>query len=127
MIGYPWENRTDAQNTINLVKNFFKKGLINSLQGTIIIPYPGTQLFKQAKKNNWLKTQNWNKYDMSQPILKSPLSNKEIHQLTQSLYTAAFTPKFILKTLKDLAKTPTQLPYYLKSTLQYLARLLDFN
>ncbi len=127
MIGYPWESKKNAQYTINYTNNLFKKGLISSLQATIVIPYPGTELFKQAKRNNWLKTLDWNKYDMSQPILKSPLSNKEIHQLTQSLYTSALTPKFILKTLVDLVKNPTQLPYYLKSTTQYLARLLDFN
>ena len=127
MIGYPWESKKDAQNTINLVKNFFKKGLISSLQATIVIPYPGTKLFKQAKKNGWLKTLNWDRYDMKEPILKTSLTNKQIHQLTQSLYTSAITPNFILRTLKDLIKNPTHLPYYLKSTTQYIARLLDFN
>ena len=127
MIGYPWESKKDAQNTINFTKNLFEKGLINSLQATIIIPYPGTKLFKQAQKNNWLITEDWNKYDMSQPVLKSPLTNKEIKKLTQSIYLTALTPQFILKTLKNFLKNPTQLPYHLKSTLQYLARLLDFN
>ena len=127
MIGYPWETKQDAQNTINLVKNFFKKDLISSLQATIIIPYPGTQLFQQAKKNHWLKTLNWNHYDMSQPVLKTPFSSQEIHQLTRSLYTTAITPKFILKTLKNVLQNPSQLPYYFKSTTQYLARLLDFK
>lgn len=127
MIGYPWESKKDAQNTVNLVKNFFKKGLISSLQATIIMPYPGTKLFKQAKKNGWLKTLNWDRYDMKEPILKTKLTNKEIHQLTQNLYTSALTPRFILKTLRDLFKNPTHLPYYIKSTSQYLARLIDFN
>lgn len=127
MIGYPWESKQDAQNTINLVKSFFRKGLISSLQATIVIPYPGTKLFKQAKKNNWLKTLNWSRYDMKEPILKTALTNKEIHQLTQSLYTAAITPKFIFRTLKNVLKNPVQLPYYFKSTTQYLARLIDFN
>lgn len=127
MIGYPWETKKDAQNTINFTKNLFKKDLLSSLQATIIIPYPGTKLFKQAKKNNWLITKNWNKYDMSQPILKTPLTNQEIKQLTQNIYTTAITPRFIIKTFKDILKNPTQLPYYTKSTLQYLARILDFN
>jgi radical SAM superfamily enzyme YgiQ (UPF0313 family) len=127
MIGYPWETKKQAQNTINLVKNFFKKGLLSSLQATIVIPYPGTLIFKQAQKNNWLKTKNWNHYDMSQPVLKSPLSNQETHQLIRSLYTTALTPRFILKTLKNVLQNPRQLPFYLKSTTQYLARLLDFN
>lgn len=128
MIGYPWESKKDAQNTINFTKNLFKKGLLSSLQATIIIPYPGTKLFRQAKKNNWLKTTNWNKYDMSQPILKTPfLTNKEIKDLTQSLYLTALTPQFILRTSLELLKKPRLLPYYLKSTFQYLARLLDFS
>ena len=127
MIGYPWESRQDAQNTINLVKNFFKEGLINSLQATIVTPYPGTKLFKQAQKNGWLKTLNWSRYDMKEPILKTTLTNKEIHQFTQSLYTAAITPEFIFRTLKNVFRSPTQLPYYLKSTTQYLARLFDFK
>ncbi|MCG2692466.1 radical SAM protein, partial [Microgenomates group bacterium] len=54
MVGYPWETLSDAQNTVNFTKNLFKKSLISSLQATIIIPYPGTRLLKQAKKNHWL-------------------------------------------------------------------------
>jgi anaerobic magnesium-protoporphyrin IX monomethyl ester cyclase len=127
MVGYPWESKKDTQNTINLVKTFFKKGLITSLQATIVIPYPGTKLFKQAQKNNWLKTLNWSRYDMKEPILKSPLTNKQVKRLTQSIYVSAFTPQFILKTLKDFLKNPTRLPYYIKSSAQYLSRLIDFN
>ncbi|MGB9831673.1 MAG: B12-binding domain-containing radical SAM protein, partial [Fervidicoccus fontis] len=68
MVGYPWETREDAWNTFKLAKYFFEKGWAKTLQVTVVIPYPGTKLFEQAKENGWLKTMEWEDYDMKKPV-----------------------------------------------------------
>jgi len=126
MVGYPWETLTDAQNTVNFTKNLFKQGLISSLQATIIIPYPGTKLFTQAKKNHWLRTLDWNKYDMRQPILKSPIPDKQLMLLTRNIYLSCLTPQFILKKLLSI-RSLTDIKFLIRSAQKFIGQLLDFS
>jgi radical SAM superfamily enzyme YgiQ (UPF0313 family) len=126
MVGYPWENLQGAQNTVNFTNNLFKKGLIDSLQATIIIPYPGTKLFHQAKQNNWLRTTDWNKYDMSQPILKSPLNPTQLKNLTRSVYLTALTPRFLLKKFLSI-RSLADIKFLIRSAHQFVGHLIDFR
>ncbi len=125
MIGYPWETETDAQKTINLAKHYFHLGLADSIQATIIIPYPGTPLFTQAKKENWLKTTNWDKYDMSQSVLKSPIDSNKQKFLVKSIYKGIITPKFIIRKLLSI-RSPADVKFLSKYAIKYLKKLNDF-
>ena len=125
MIGYPWETKTDAQKTIELAKYFFKQGLADSIQATIIMPYPGTPPFSQAQKNNWLTTTNWNKYDMSQSILKSPLNSTTQKELVKSIYKGIITPRFILNKITSI-KSIDDIKFLSKYTFKYFKKLKDF-
>jgi len=49
MIGYPWETKHDAVTTLNEAKSLFKDGLADSMQATIVVPYPGTPLFEECQ------------------------------------------------------------------------------
>ena len=40
MVGYPWETKKEALNTLNLAKTLMQKGWVSTLQSTIVIPYP---------------------------------------------------------------------------------------
>lgn len=126
MVGYPWESLTDVQKTVNFTKNLFKQGLISSLQATIIIPYPGTKLFSQAKKNHWLKTLDWNKYDMSRPVLKSSIPDKQLMQLTRDIYLSCLTPAFIIRKIFSV-RNLSDLKFLFRSAQKFLGQLLDFS
>lgn len=97
MVGYPWETRADAQATIAFAKRMFTQGYLDTLQATIVVPYPGTPLFAEARTNGWLTTENWDDYDMRQSVWKSPISNEDVLQFKNELYKAALTPAFILR------------------------------
>src|SRR3989339_742967 len=86
MVGYPWETKHDALETIRLTKDLFQKGWIDTLQATIVIPYPGTELFRQAQENDWLLTTDWDDYDMRKQVLKGPLTSEDVRRLSQGLY-----------------------------------------
>jgi len=99
MFGYPWETKQDALRSCDLARYLLKKGYAKTFQVTIVIPYPGTQLFNMAKANGWLKTEDWERYDMREPILKTPMGDKEIMGIVQDLYKVAFDPEFVVRKL----------------------------
>ncbi|BAH77307.1 B12-binding domain-containing radical SAM protein [Solidesulfovibrio magneticus] len=102
MVGYPWETREDARRTVDFAKSLFSRGLLNTLQATIVVPYPGTPLFEEAKANGWLTTENWDDYDMRDSVWKSPISSSDVLQFKDELYKAALTPAFIARKILSI-------------------------
>jgi len=127
MIGYPWETREDAERTLNFAREMFKKGYADTLQATIITPYPGTPLFAEAKEKGWLRTSDWDRYDMREPILKTEMSDEEIKGLVQGLYKSVLTPKFILRKLKEALTSWENFKYYLRMARKFFSKLVDFG
>ena len=126
MVGYPWESKEEAETTVVRTKELFDKGWINTLQATIVIPYPGTALFRECEKNKWLKTRDWNRYDMREPIMKAPIPDAEIMDLTQKIYTSFLTPRYIFRKLLSI-RTMDDINYYLIRGGKYIwGHLKDF-
>lgn len=67
LIGLPQENRRSLFLTFKLIKKLKP----DSLGVTIVTPYPGTQLFAEAVKNQWIKTKGWDKYSGNNVIMKT--------------------------------------------------------
>lgn len=126
MVGYPWETKKEAEKTIEMTKNLFAQGLIDTLQATIVIPYPGTALFKEGEKNNWLKTRNWDRYDMSQPIMKTSMKDREVLQLTQGLYKSFITPKFVFRKILSV-RNVDDLKFFWRAGKSVFGHLADFG
>jgi len=126
MVGYPWETMEDAETTISFAHKMFKKGLIDSLQATIVTPYPGTPLFDEAKKNDWLTTEDWDRYDMKEYVWESPVTGSEIKILTRRLYWSALSPRFLLQKLIQV-KSLDELEYYWMAGRKLFAHLSDFR
>ncbi|MDO8515104.1 MAG: cobalamin-dependent protein [bacterium] len=127
MVGYPWETKTDALKTLALAKELFKKGYIDSLQATVMIPYPGTPLFTEAKKNGWLKTLNWDNYDMKQPVLKTEMTDEEVTGLVRGIYNSIWSPEFIWRKLKEGLTNWDSFKYYFRMGLKFFSKRLDFR
>lgn len=126
MVGYPWESKAEAETTVARTKELFDKGWINTLQATIVIPYPGTALFSECEKNGWLKTRDWDRYDMREPIMKSPIPDGEIMELTQKIYTSFLTPKYILRKFLSI-RSLDDINYYVIRGGKYIwGHLKDF-
>ena len=58
LIGLPKETRKSLLLTFKLIKRLKPY----SLGVTVVTPYPGTQLYKDALKNKWIETQNWSRF-----------------------------------------------------------------
>jgi len=126
MVGYPWESKREAEKTIEMTRNLFDKGLIDTLQATIVIPYPGTALFKECQKNGWLKAKDWDKYDMSQPVMKTPMEDGEVLALTQGIYKSFMTTRFILRKIISI-RNIDDLKFLWRAGKAVLGHLTDFS
>lgn len=125
MVGYPWETKKEAERTIAMTKGLFDRGLIDTLQATIVIPYPGTALFAECEKKGWLRTKNWDKYDMSQPVMRTPMKDKEVMELTQGLYKSFLTPRFMMRKVVSI-RDFDDIKFFWRAGKAVLGHLADF-
>ncbi len=126
MMGYPWESLEDAKRTIALSKKLFDKGYVDTLQATIVIPYPGTPLFTECQKNGWLSTEDWDKYDQRTIIMKSPLTEKDIKELTQGLYKSFVTPRYIWRRIVGI-RSFDDIKFLFRAAGKLFGHLADFS
>lgn len=126
MVGYPWEDGEATERTIELAKDLFKKGWVDTLQATIVIPYPGTPLYEECEANGWLRTKNWDEYDMRAGVMKTSLSDEEIRQLTQEFYRSFMTPSFFLRKIFSI-RSLDDIKFYLKAGRAVVGHLTDFR
>lgn len=126
MLGYPWETLKDAQRTIAIAKYAFKKGYYETMQATIVIPYPGTPLYKECKEKGWLLTDDYDKFDMRQAVMKTPFPVKRIYELEQDLYSAFMTPQYITRKILSI-RSPHDFMYLFYMGKKLIGHLLDFD
>ncbi|KKP29985.1 MAG: Radical SAM domain protein, partial [Parcubacteria group bacterium GW2011_GWA2_31_28] len=126
MLGYPWESYADAKRTIEVAKYCFKKGYFTTMQATIVIPYPGTPLFKECKEKGWLLTEDYERFDMREPVMKTPFPKEKIYELEQELYSAFMTPQYIMRRLLAI-RSFHDFKYLFYMAGKLLAHLLDFD
>ena len=55
-------------------------------------------------ENGWLniKPGDWEKFDMRQRVMKSPLTEEQVKELTSSLYKLFFGKRYILKQIASI-------------------------
>lgn len=126
MLGYPWETYKDAKRTIDLAKYCFKKGYFNTMQATIVIPYPGTPLYKECKERGWLLTDDYDRFDMREPVMKIPFSKKKLLALTQDLYSSFMTPRYVFRQILKI-RSVHDFKYLFYMARKLVSHLLDFD
>ncbi len=105
MVGYPWETEEDTKETYKVTKEImlYKTHFGDSLQASIIVPYPGTPLFNEAKKNNWLlfDEKDYEKYDMAHQILKTEIDTEK---WCKKIWKIHLHPLFLIKSFFSIKK-----------------------
>ena len=125
MVGYPWETKEDALATVELAKELFRHGYADTLQATIVMPYPGTPMFQQCQEEGLLSTQDWDDFDMRQPVVETPINEKDIKELTQRLYKVFFTPRYVIRRLISI-RGLSDLRFLWRGIRAVLGHLKDF-
>lgn len=126
MVGYPWETKKDAERTINLAKKLFRKGYVDSLQATIAIPYPGAPLYKYCKDNGLLLTEDYDRFDQREPVMKTEMSAEELKDMISRLYRSFITPRFVLGKIKSI-RSWQDVKFLTRAGKKVLGHLADFS
>jgi len=126
MVGYPWETKKDLENTLIFTKKLFRNGYADSLQATLAIPYPGTPLYKYCKENNLLLTEDYDRFDQREPVMKTEMSADELKYMIGRFYRSFLTPKFFLNKAKSV-RSPRDLAFLARVGKKVLGHLKDFS
>lgn len=128
IVGYPWENKEDALRTFELAKELMQNGKADLLQATVLVPYPGTPLWKEAKENNWFlfNPLEYERYDMREPVLKTENSDaSEIASICGKIYTIFLTPSYIFQRTKNI-RSWNDFKFNLRGLRAVFGHLKDF-
>ena len=105
-----------------------QSGMADLLQATILVPYPGTPLWREARDKNWFlfDWEDYERYDMSEPILNTRDSDpKEIAKICGKIYTIFLTPSYIYQRLMSI-RTIEDFKFNLRGIKAVLGHLNDF-
>src|SRR3989344_1595542 len=127
MVGYPWETRKDAMETIKLSKYLMRKGYADVLQSTVIVPYPGTPLWREGMEKNWFRfnPHDYERFDMAEPVFKTPdMSPQEVLNICRKIYNVFWHPEYIFRHLMKI-KSIEDVKYTIKGVRAVVGHMFD--
>lgn len=121
MLGNPGETPESMQKTIA----FAVSAGIQFAIFNITTPYPGTAMYKEYCSKNALLHQNWDLYNLAQPVIKlDTISDKDVMQSYYRSYRDFYLrPLFILRHVVAI-RTLSELMMYGKAALKVIGLLL---
>ena len=126
MLGHPNETIEDTERTVEMVRTLFRHGWLRTVQFTLLMAYPGTQLFKDAERNGWLRyAHDWPSYDMRTPALTSPVSDDQLLGLVRRGYQTALSPQYAWHYFRTL-RTWDEIAFLWRGLKLFLGHLTDF-
>jgi radical SAM superfamily enzyme YgiQ (UPF0313 family) len=128
MVGYPWETKEEAENTLRLARELMRNGHAEMLQSTVVVPYPGTPLHKLALEKDYFRfdPKEYERFDMSETVLNTPdMSPEEVMGLCRGIYQSFFNPKFIFRNLINV-RSLGDVKYLFNGFKAIKGHILDF-
>jgi anaerobic magnesium-protoporphyrin IX monomethyl ester cyclase len=98
IFGLPGETKETIKETVKFVNRINP----DFVQFSIATPYPGTEFFEQAQKNNWLIAKNWNEWDsIDKSVIEYPdLKKEKIEEAINIAYKKFyFRPEYLITQL----------------------------
>lgn len=114
MVGYPWETKEDAYSTIKLIKKLDP----NQAQFSMLIPYPWTDMFKEAVENGKLNINpsDYSEFAARKPMLKMEgMTPQEVSELYRDCWRKFYLDwKYVLRKLAHVE------PWHLENMRQLI-------
>ena len=129
MVGYPWETKDDALNTLRLAKMLMGKGRAITLQSTIVMPYPGTRLYEEALEKDWFRVdpKDYDCFDMTESVLKTPdMESEEVMKICDEIYKVFLLPRYVFRHLIRI-RSWRDIRYSVRGALKVLGHVKDFT
>ncbi|HUU26784.1 MAG TPA: radical SAM protein [archaeon] len=102
MVGYYWQTREMLDQTVRMAREIMFKGLARTLQVTICTPLDFTPYHLECIENGVLLTEDYDDFDMSKLIVKTPIPHEEYYKSIREMYGVAFHPRFLARQLAFL-------------------------
>jgi radical SAM superfamily enzyme YgiQ (UPF0313 family) len=120
MLGNPGETQAGMQKTIDYSKN----ADIQLAVFNITTPYPGTAMYNEFLQNNSLLHQNWDLYNLGEPVLKlDTVSDRIVKKYYYKSYRDFYLrPIFIFRHIRSI-RTLSELLMHVKAVLKITALL----
>jgi anaerobic magnesium-protoporphyrin IX monomethyl ester cyclase len=97
MVGYYWQTKSQLENTVLEVRRLMYSGLARTLQVTLCTPLDYTPYHQECIREGVLLTDDYDDFDMSKLIVKTPIAHDEYYKAVKQMYSIAFSPKFIFR------------------------------
>jgi radical SAM superfamily enzyme YgiQ (UPF0313 family) len=127
MFGYPWEGEAEVHRTVELARTLLRKGDAYTLQVTMVVPYPGTPLFRELDAQGLLRTHDWDEYDMRTTVMQSPLPEATIKEAVRCVYRGFLHPETVVRRLLTTRHPIDDLRFYWRGFRSLLGHLRDFR
>ncbi len=127
MFGYPWEDPREVEETVRLARRLLKKGYAYTLQVTMLIPYPGTPLYRELAAEGLLTASCWDDFDMRKQVMRSGVPEEQIKAAVRRVYRAFLHPETILRRLASTRDPIEDLKFYWRGFLSLTGHLRDFK
>lgn len=129
MVGYPWEDERAVRKTYRLAKELllYRTRFGDSLQSSVVVPYPGTPLFHEAMRNGWFvdgfDPSDYGRYDMAHAVLKTPI---DAPRWCKRMWRLHLHPLFLLKSFLSL-RSLDDLRLALRGFVSLMGHLGDYG
>ena len=129
MFGYPNASRDEEFQTYRLARKLMEEGYADTLQSTLVVPYPGSRLYETALENGWLRFSpgEWEHWDMSEPVLKSAdMSPEEVKRMCDETYKLFLSPRYVLRRLLSI-RSFEDLKFGFRGVRRVIGHIRDFG
>ncbi|MEM2120668.1 MAG: radical SAM protein [Archaeoglobaceae archaeon] len=97
IIGAPIETRREMEETLK----FAIKLDPDYAQFSILTPYPGTEIYDEAKESGTLLSEDYEKYTAGKPVLRTQVSERELSKFLRKCYVRFYLrPKFLFREIR---------------------------
>lgn len=97
MVGYYWQTQEQLDKTVSEVRRIMLNGLARTLQVTLCTPLDYTPYHKECIEKKVLLTDDYDDFDMSKLIVKTPIPHDKYYEAVKRMYSVAFHPFFIIR------------------------------
>lgn len=116
VLGFPGETEGDIWQTIRFAKELD----LDYAQFYCTVPFPGSELYELARKNGWIDTEDWARFEQNYSVLDLPeMSASRVMTLRRRAFKKFYMrPKMVIRTLVKV-RSPTEF-------LNFLRMIRDF-
>ncbi len=84
-------NRKDTEESISDLREFANELDPDFAMFGILTPFPGTQIYDEARRNGWIEDDNWSHYDMIHAVMPTEtLSTEEVQEELYRCYRSFY-------------------------------------